>query len=303
MTSLVWRKLGRILRAEGQRPWMHSHTACPVALHLNGDLYRIYFGTRDPKNHPRIGFVEVDLSDPLRVLTISAAPALEPGPPGHFDDNGVYPGCLLEKDGRLWLYYMGRSNGEAPRYSMAIGLATSVDGGMTFERLHAAPILDRSDFDPCMVSTPYVMRERSLWRVWYLSGFKWDLERGKSYYHIKYAESDDGVHWRRDGRVAIRLQADETNIASPTVYRDLLGYHMWYCALKDHYRLGYARSSDGVTWTRLDAAAGIELSPAGWDSESMAYPHAFAHGGRLWLLYSGNGFGRDGFGLATAELA
>ena len=36
----------------------------PVPLQLDSDRYRIYFGTRDEDNHPRIGFVEIDLKGP-----------------------------------------------------------------------------------------------------------------------------------------------------------------------------------------------------------------------------------------------
>jgi hypothetical protein len=32
-----------------------------------------------------------------------------------------------------------------------------------------------------------------------------------------------------------------------------------------------------------------------------SYPAVFAHGGRLWLLYNGNAYGRTGFGLAIWE--
>lgn len=42
-----------------------------------------------------------------------------------FDDNGLYPGNLLKINKKL--YYMGRSNGQAPLYYMAIGLAESDD--------------------------------------------------------------------------------------------------------------------------------------------------------------------------------
>jgi hypothetical protein len=33
----------------------------------------------------------------------------------------------------------------------------------------------------------------------------------------------------------------------------------------------------------------------------MAYPHVFDVEGRIFLLYSGNGYGREGIGLAVAE--
>lgn len=298
-----WRKLGRIFQADGQYPWMRSHTACPVPLALGEGRFRVYFGTRCERNRPRIGFVEIDAARPLEVLELSATPALEAGPRGHFDDNGVYPGVVLREGGGIRMYYPGRSNGEPPLYYMAIGLAESADGGRSFRRVRPSPVLGRGPHDPWMTTTPWILREGERWRMWYVSGIAWTGER-ESTYHIKYAESQDGVQWRRDGRVAIDLAQGETNLASPCVLRREDGYHMWYCRVQrgEGYRLGYAHSADGLRWERRDGETGIEPGSAGeWDHDCMAYPAVFAHAGRLHLLYSGNGNGRGGIGIAVEE--
>ena len=92
-----------------------------------------------------------------------------------------------------------------------------------------------------------------------------------------YAESDDGVDWRRDGRVCIDLVGTERNIARPSVVRDVDGYRMWYWYdAGEGYRIGYAESDDGLRWTRLDDRAGIAPSSSGWDSAAQAYPFVFA---------------------------
>jgi hypothetical protein len=67
------------------------------------------------------------------------------------------------------------------------------------------------------------------------------------------------------------------------------------------YRIGYASSKDLVNWTRDDTRAGLEVAPAGWDSEMVAYPHVFEVGGVIYLAYLGNGVGREGFGIARLE--
>ena len=68
---------------------------------------------------------------------------------------------------------------------------------------------------------------------------------------------------------------------------------------KASYKLGYAYSSDLINWHRDDSLAGIEPSASGWDSEMQCYPNAFELNGSIHLLYNGNEFGRNGFGLAT----
>jgi hypothetical protein len=76
---------------------------------------------------------------------------------------------------------------------------------------------------------------------------------------------------------------------------------MWFCARGQAYRIGYAESDDGVAWTRMDEAAGIDVSESGWDSDMIEYPFVFDHKGDRYLLYAGNGFGRTGFGLAILD--
>lgn len=142
--------------------------------------------------------------------------------------------------------------------------------------------------------------------MWYLSGLGWEsVERGVSRYHVKYADSVDGLDWRRDGRIALDLVGDETNLASPCVWSEAGGFRALFCVASRHegYRLGEAWSEDGLTWHRLGEPIGLGLSPSGWDTACMAYPSTFCHGGRRYVLYSGNGNGRDGIGIAVADEA
>ena len=286
---------------------MQSHSACPVALPLAGSAIRIYFGTRDADNHPSVGYVTVDMNDPLTPLEIADEPVLARGPWGMFDDNGVYPGCLVADGTALRLYYMGRSNGQAPLYYMAIGLATSKDGGRTFKRDRPDPLIARSQHDPWMVSTPYILKiAAGEWLMWYLSGLGWEsLDPPVSTYHIKLARSEDGVSWHRNGEVAFDFIDGETNIASPCVWRTGDAYNAVFCSVQNDrgYRLEWATSADAIVWTRTGQPSGLETSDDDWDSDCMAYPSTFVHNDKRYLLYSGNGNGREGFGIARLDEA
>ena len=87
------------------------------------------------------------------------------------------------------------------------------------------------------------------------------------------------------------------------VLRDDGLWRMWYShrGTEYPYRIGYAESRDGLRWTRRDALAGIDISESGWDSEITAYPFVFDHDGNRYMLYAGNGYGREGMGLAVLE--
>jgi hypothetical protein len=67
------------------------------------------------------------------------------------------------------------------------------------------------------------------------------------------------------------------------------------------YRLGYAESRDGISWTRKDDEVGIERSQDGWDSQMMQYCHIYEYRGKKYLFYNGNEFGKSGIGYAILE--
>jgi hypothetical protein len=74
---------------------------------------------------------------------------------------------------------------------------------------------------------------------------------------------------------------------------------MWFSHRGERYRIGYAESADGLHWQRCDGRAAIDVSPSGWDAESVEYPCVVAAGGGEHMLYNGNGYGRTGIGLAS----
>jgi len=140
--------------------------------------------------------------------------------------------------------------------------------------------------------------------MWYVSATCWVMknDRPMHKYHIRYAESDDGLRWRREGVVCIDFKSDdEFAIARPCVIKDGDVYRMWYAYRGSSYRIGYAESLDGISWRRLDNDARIDVSTDGWDSQMIEYPCVFDVGTRRVMLYNGNDYGRTGIGLAEWE--
>jgi predicted GH43/DUF377 family glycosyl hydrolase len=296
-----WHKLGRIFAPPTDLPWMHTYAALPFARRV-GAHHNIYFSGRDAQGRSRIGFFVLDLSDPPVVRQVSHHTLLELGQPGTFDDNGITMSWITTHQEHHYLYYSGWTLGQTVPFYFYIGLAVSDDDGATFRRVSPAPILGRNPVDPYLTASPCVLIEQGRWRMWYVSGTGWTLTDGapRHYYHIKYAESDDGMHWTCDGTVCIDFKDEhEYAIARPCVLRDPDKYRMWYCYRGASYRIGYAESDDGITWQRKDDQAGIDVSPDGWDSEMLAYPYVFDHNDTRYMLYNGNGYGKTGIGLAV----
>ena len=296
-----WEKLGRLFCPTGDIEWMRSHATMPIAEHVSGDLFKIYFGSRDASQRSHTGYVIVDLSSPARILEVARSPVLVPGSLGEFDDSGALASWLTVAGPTRYLYYVGWNLGVTVPFRNAIGLATA-PADRSFSRFAAGPLLDRSMTEPHFVGSCCVLHEAGLWHMWYTSCVYWSPSvNGPNHrYHIKYARSDDGIHWRRDGRVAIDFASEqEYAISRPAVKRDGELWRMWYAYRGESYRVGYAESADGLNWTRLDHAVGIVCSESGWDSEMIEYPFVFDHGGQRYMLYNGNGYGKSGFGLAV----
>jgi hypothetical protein len=286
---------------------MMSHASVPFAEQIEGDLYRIYFTSRDAQNRSHIGWLELDIFRPDRILRLAETPLLTPGKPGSFDDCGAMMSWMARHGGQRFLYYIGWNRRTTVPFHVSIGLAVAAEAaGISAFSAFPGPILERDVADPYFCSNPCVLAGDGRWRMWYLSGLGWaNLAGGISpSYDVRYAESADGIRWERSGRVAVGLELEaEFAIARPSVLREKDGYSMWYCVrTRDRpYRLGHARSADGLVWHRDHGDAGLGPSADGWDSDMIAYPHVFDHGADRYMLYCGNGFGKTGFGCAVLE--
>jgi hypothetical protein len=295
-----WRREGLLVEPLGSG-WSTTHAALPVPHPLPDGRLRIFFSSRDAEGRSSIGRATVDL-ERLRA-EVEAEPVLIPGALGAFDDRGTTTSCLVRHEGRSYLFYTGWSLGRTVPFYLAVGCAVS-DDERTFRRVSQAPVLDRNDVDPFLTASPFVLVENGTWRMWYVSAQCWEQtpDGPRHRYHIRYAESDDGRSWRRDGRVCIDFRdASEYAISRPWVMRDGDCYRMWFSARGGAYRIGYAESSDGLVWNRLDEPAGLEPPGAAWDAEMQAYPAVTRSAGRTVMLYNGDDFGRAGFGWAELE--
>ena len=152
---------------------MQSHATVPVPYHLYGDVYRIYFSTRDELNRNQVGSIEIDLKNPKEYKNISTNPHLSFGDDGYFDCDGVYGTSIVKDNDEIWNFYAGWNAGLRGLFYSSIGFAKSNDGGKNFRKIKKSPILSRDEIDPWAVMAPYVIKENeNLWRMWYTSGIK-----------------------------------------------------------------------------------------------------------------------------------
>lgn len=302
-----WKKLGLVYCASGQNEFMVVGGRTPVPLHLEGNLYRIYFGAYDAQGRGRVFSLDLDLARPQEIMNLVQEPILGIGATGFFDDNGIIPSDVLRVGSDIYLYTIGFSVKNRLLFDAATGLAISRDNGYTFQKLNG-PIIDRGVDDPCFAASPTVLHEGETWRMWYVSCDHWLPHNGgyRHYYNIKHRTSTDGIYWDNHATTCIDYENEyEYAISRPSVIFHRGIYRMWYSFRAqpsvETYRIGYAESMDGLDWTRMDMESGIDVSPDGWDSEMICYPRVFEHEGKIYLLYNGNCYGKSGFGLAVLE--
>jgi hypothetical protein len=308
---MKWNKLGLVFNVSGQKAWAASHAMIPTPLLLE-DRIRVFYGSRGQDGKAAISFVDVDINDPTKVIYEHETSILTHGETGCFDDSGVLPGCVVWDNDRVLLYYVGFNVRNTVPYSNAIGVAESFDDGITFQRVFDGAVVDRTAQEPYFSVSPCVLKTKEGWKLWYASCTKWITvnDKKEALYHIKYADSVDGLLWQRPNKSCILPLADDESNARPTVIYDGGLYHMYYSFRGssdfrdgcDSYRIGYATSINGQDWLRKDDQTGLYFSKSGWDSKMLAYPSVLECGGRALLFYNGNGFGASGFGVAEKSL-
>jgi hypothetical protein len=313
-----WKKLGKVFTPQEieNRSWLKEFAQAPSALVFD-DFVRIYFSCRPPADEngqyvSYSAYVDLNRSNLFKVRNVAEHPILSLGGLGEFDEFGTYPVSVFRDGDQVRAYYAGWTRCESVPFNVAIGCASSGDGGKSFTKLGTGPVLSASPDEPFVLSGPKIRRFDDLWYLWYIAGKHWKVagDRIEPVYRIRMAISHDGLRWTRINRdlIETRVEADEAQ-ASPDVFRANGKYHMFFCyryssdyrSKTRGYRIGYASSINLTDWIRDDSKAGIHVSEEGWDAEMISYPHLFELDGNIYMAYLGDQVGRYGFGLALLE--
>ncbi|HWB62072.1 MAG TPA: hypothetical protein VG603_01085, partial [Chitinophagales bacterium] len=228
----MWQKKGLLFDiAKYKTSLRQSHGAIPFALHTEGNLFRIFFSSRNEKGQSLPYYIESEIKDGTITLTGEpVGPVFGLGELGSFDDSGIMPICCVKNEGVVYMYYVGWNPQVTVSYRHAIGLAVSHDNGKTFERFSIGPVCDRSLDEPFFNSSPFVMVENGVWRMWYISCTNWQIINNypEPSYLAKYAESENGIHWKKDGIVCLDYDERAKAIARLSVIKIGDEYNMYF---------------------------------------------------------------------------
>jgi hypothetical protein len=236
-------------------------------------------------------------------------PVLDVGLSGSWDDNRVFDPIVIF-DGMM--YRMWFSGYDGSRYR--IGYATSPDG-ITWTKHPGNPILDlgsSGSWDDYNTHANSVIFDGATYHMWYTG--QPDGTKGR----IGYATSPDGISWTKyAGNLCLGTSGDgcvfdtgpvgawdDTYVYSPSVFFDGVTYHMWYTGCEFIvYKIGYATSPDGITWTRNPSNPVLDAGPAGsFDDLKVLYPSVLYNSAtstyHMW--YTGNNATNSSVGHATS---
>lgn len=299
---MKWHKLGLIYANDRRSGPLSTHASTPVALHIEGSLYRIFFSARDDNNRSSVGSIDINIKN-RKVVQERIEPIQGFGPQGSFYESGISLGNIFAFNGALKLCFMGWQTPIDDHWRGQIGFADLLGADEMCNI--SGPVLAFSHVDAHSFSYPFVINSGNGLRMWYGSTLVWDSGNGEMLHAINQASSADGVRWDREG-MAIPIKFGEAQAFSRPWVKERKngGFDMWYsvrgAGRLGAYRIGHSFSEDGKTWTGA-GSAGIEISAGGWDSQMIEYPCVFDHCGETYMLYNGNAFGRSGIGLALLE--
>ena len=73
---MTWKRIGQIFDPTGKADRFVSHATTSVVEVLRVDLIRVYFSRRDSTNRAQIGFFEINIYNPFKVLRTSQEPVI-----------------------------------------------------------------------------------------------------------------------------------------------------------------------------------------------------------------------------------
>lgn len=296
-----WEKLGQVYEVNNDNPYLLSHASNPIAIHIEDDVYRVFYSGRDKDNKSSVSYVDIDIIN-NKVVYDHKKPLVVYGGEGSFDSHGISIGnCYRGSDGKNYILYMAWQIRNKDHWRGDVGRLELI-GNDRLIKNPDAPFMEVDDkIDLVSLSYPYVIFHEGLYKMWYGSTYTWHSENGEMIHVINYATSKDAENWERHG-LAIPFELGVAQAFSrPTVIIEDGIFHMWFSYRSGDgtkYRIGYAASEDGVKWERKNDEAGIDVSDSGWDSEMICYPFVIKHKGELYMFYNGNSNGKEGFGLA-----
>lgn len=243
-------------------------------------IYKMWFSWR-PKEC--IAYSEskdgLEWGEPVKVL--------EPDPESEWDRDELNRPSVIKKDGIYKMWYSGQMDPYKNEGRSYIGYAQSTDG-IHWERFSKPVMVPDQEWEIQAIMCPHVIyeEESGLYKMWYSGGGNHEPDA------IGYAESKDGMHWKKyKSNPILKNEPDipweREKVAACHVLKWKDYYYMFYIGFihVDRAAIGLARSKDGIKdWERYGKNPIIAPDRGDFDEKAVYKPYVIKEekGWRLW---------------------
>ncbi len=240
-----------------------------ASYYFDGSTYHMWYSGSGTTDELIFDIGHATSTDGLAWTKDALNPVLERGPTDSWDDYRVYFPTVFLVDTIFHMLYSGLDG-----TNLRIGRATSPDG-ITWTKDALNPILDlgpAGSWDAVGLVSEIVLFDGFIYHLWY-TGIDDQVHR------IGHATSPDGIVWTKDSTnnpvmsVGSATSWDYPRVQGIHIIFDGAIYQMWYSG-GDFFdwRIGYATSVNGISWTKFENNPILEVGPAGsWDDASTAF--------------------------------
>ena len=264
------------------------HAQLPTPIYIGNGIIRMYYSTKiQKKSYIRF----FDLCEKTLRQVSKDYLALKPGPKNTFSCDGVMPSCIVtqEETNEKFLFFTGWSLEKKVPYSHAIGICKIKKNGK-LKNLSSEPILSKSQFDPCLVNSACVWKNKKQkkWLMLYSSGRGWIDDY--PVYDIRKAECHSSSPlgpWIPMDQCVI-----SHNIKDEAISRVWKHKNFFYYSLRTKY------SNYSIKKTNMLKKYELKLEKNSWDEEMQCYPAIYERLKYKYLFYNGNNYGKTGICVA-----
>ena len=262
-----------VFRTGNPGAWDRAIVQHPWVIHEDGEYEMWYAGS--PGAGVSIGYATFEEGDWVR----RSSPVLTPEYP--WEGSLVLMPVVLKRDGEYHMWYTTQPN-------FVIGYATSTNGYEWVK--NPEPVMEpRSAWESASIMTGAVLFEDGIYKMWY-SG---SSQKGQNW-QLGYATSDDGIEWTMSENAIYEDSRGTTYQAAVLKPKDT--YQMWYTQPGDGSgtHIGYATSTDGLSWLEYGSNPVLRNSPGSWDAIEVQRPSVVLNTetNQLEMWYNGlNQFG------------
>ncbi len=288
------------LVSKATSPAFGQQEICDVAVVKDGPLFRMYFsGANTAGGIYKIGYGEsYDGYD----WDLQETVFLDLGSASTFDVTQIMSPGVLYDDGIIYMYYSGDNTTEEE-----IGLAT-FKSWLVNKGMPTNPVLGTTGaYDSTHLLDPCVLKSTSgVYTMFYGC-----YGGGGLYpYAIAMASCSTVAKWGHGSKYTLNPVLspgtsgawDDDRVGSPSVIYEHGLYKMWYAGYDDSvWKIGYATSTNGNTWTKYGSNPVLSGTSGEWDASDVGDPWVVKIGQTYHMWYVGSTGASGGFiGHATS---